>query len=539
MNRLYKAPQTTMRTAQQNNMYHQPSYGGVLLDDAGVGMKSGTRRRRRGSFNSNMAQTSAHEGNNRHATAMDMAPSVVARQDSDDGSLGTMALTIAADRDHHPHSQYIDIDMIPPIPILWDDQEPAPSSNHRNRNHPSASPYVSKRKGIMPPEIKGVHKRKSPNTGQPSHKKNTTKSRDHNSNGGSNRALRYGHEDFSEAMEDSYGGCDFSDHSNSHDERKSNTSKSKGSFWRFLRRLRAESLSSYNQHFSWIHLAQVTILLILAIYVYDSHNKVQSHRDQLREYDQERSQILEQMMWIDKAAKKVHKKFAEQDPSAASVLGLEPSAVDIDADGGERPDGNGQNNIYQEALREAEDTLDQIHHAIQLNARSHLASTFGDSPAEVSLQVSDDKTVLIALSDDTPHAISTLVQQVSGHLWDQIKVLSQDQDVSDNTEAFMGRLQLIGRPSDPSTTTSPLLEFVERSHGCREVGSVSLRQQKAAHLDGVGSGDAEAMDAAENPFRLVLIVNLDPQVSSLPKGEVCIGSVLKGLDTLVQLRNKR
>ena len=111
---------------------------------------------------------------------------------------------------------------------------------------------------------------------------------------------------------------------------------------------------------------------------------------------------------------------------------------------------------------------------------------------------------VIALSDDTPHAVSTFLQQVGSGLWDQVD---------------FQRLQN-GRVLQASTRfsgTTPVLEFVEKSRGCHHTGSVAVHQLE--------SDDFHVM---------VLKIHMD-DAASIDVGDVCIGSVYKGLETLEQI----
>ena len=500
-------------------------------------------------MNSSEAKTgttsSSHHKLGDRKNGLDKAPSTVDRQDSDDGSLGAMAKAVAAERENHA----IDLDLLPPAPMLWAENDVGPTSNivdspvrksnrKYNTSHndinmsgngnyhyydPSRSPHRSPQSTTSKSKISRGKKKK--------------KGSSIKSNGA--RALHYGNEDYTESVySDSFGHDSdaskvFDDHSHSRRGKHHKNATCCENMWWSWRLLRAKSLPSHNQQFSLVHLVQALLLLFLGLYVYDSHTKVQSHKDQLREYDEERSHILEQMMWIDKAAKKVHKKYTEKEMLDAAMGNLGDA---------------GDSSVLKEALENAENELDLLHHNIQLNARQHLAVTFGEGPAEVSLQISENSHILIGLSDDTPHAISTLIQQVNKHTWDQVEVRDDPIDSAVASEEnkktpellTSSRVQLTAKPpNDPSVSgagSSPVLEFVERSHGCRDPGSVSLRQQqKVAAMS--ADQDGELVDETQSLF-LVLTVNLDAREQPLPKGDVCIGRVLQGLDKLVQMHIK-
>jgi hypothetical protein len=245
--------------------------------------------------------------------------------------------------------------------------------------------------------------------------------------------------------------------------------KKKGTWWRNLSQPYANAI-------------QVFVLLFLAFLVFDSHHRVHKHKVQLQEYDEERAHILEQMMWIDQAAKKVHKKYSEQSKSAdTAVLG----------------DGSSD-----ESAREA---LEQLQLRIQLNARDRLSHRFGDKPAEISLKLNDEgEHLIVALSDDTPHAVSILLEQVEQRVWDDLRV---------EKASSVGAVQI----ASTKAATSPMLEFIEPSRGCHEAGSVSIQQEVEDELHVM-------------KLRVNLIAN-----SPIERGDVCIGRAVSSLAALQEM----
>jgi hypothetical protein len=234
------------------------------------------------------------------------------------------------------------------------------------------------------------------------------------------------------------------------------------------------------------NMIQLLVLVVLAVFVYDSHHKVKSHKVRLREYDEERSHMLEQMMWIDQAAKKVHTRYS-------SLLQKDPSLE-----------------TREELLDEARylrDELDRMQVRIQLNSRDRIHQLFGNKPLHITFKLASSTSsvkaedlVAVALSDDTPHAVATLLSQVDSRLWDQVEYEA----------AEPGVVQI----SSTLATSSPLLEFVERSRGCHEVGSVAMRSVVKNELT-----------------RIVLRVHLIERAPMSDK-DVCIGKVLSGLELL-------
>mmetsp|Transcript_9200 Transcript_9200/g.17523 ORF Transcript_9200/g.17523 Transcript_9200/m.17523 type:complete len:450 (-) Transcript_9200:1184-2533(-) len=231
----------------------------------------------------------------------------------------------------------------------------------------------------------------------------------------------------------------------------------------------------------YANVIQLCALLLLAFLVFDSHHRVHKHKIQLQEYDEERAHILEQMMWIDQAAKKVHKKYTEQGKGPDSLIQMKGSD------------------------ESARDALEKLQVRIQLNARDRLAQRFGDKPAEISLKInSHGEHLIVALSDDTPHAVSILLEQVQRRIWDDIRV---------EKASAVGAVQI----ASAKAATTPLLEFVEPSRGCHEIGSVAITQQEEDELHVL-------------KLRVNLIAN-----SPMEPGDVCIGRAVSSLGTLQEM----
>ena len=560
-NHLYMAPQATIRTIRNqihnNNNNNPQAYGsgsgGVVLEDGSAGIKtSSTRRRRRGSSEIDMDHLQPEKtgrvnvgGATRTPLAemsptpfrtslADKLPTPVQRQDSD-GSLGAMASVLAADRRDaaaaataagHNHN-------LPPAPMLWTEN----NNESALDNHHHVSPKMTMRKKPaavsssaekIPTLELNRYNRRSNHSAASSKGKMKKVSVAGSSQNIHSRSVHYGHEDYSETLEDSF--TNISEHSPLPPSNHGPSPPAKpwcrwkSILWSIRVCIKGRAPTVATTTVRWGHILQISVLVILAIIVFDSHSKVQTHKNQLRQYDEERSHILDQMLWLDTAAKRVHKKYADQEILNSFVRN------------NENVEGANRMEEQQALLEETQQNLQKIQHTIQLNAREHLASTFRERPVEVSLQLTKDgDKLLIGLSDDSPHAISTLVQQVNRHFWDNIQatpmesVLELRTATSDTESNFS--------PENGNIVATPFLEFVERSHGCREVGSVSMRQEyhklddPTIHNREPERGSGSVTDATH----LVLSVHLKPVDQSLPEGDVCIGRVLRGLDDVVKL----
>lgn len=241
-------------------------------------------------------------------------------------------------------------------------------------------------------------------------------------------------------------------------------------------------------------IVQIVVIVVLGTMIFDSHHRVQKHKVELQRYDEERAHILEQMMWIDQAAKKVHKKYAQKEL--------------WDNVNGEDLLQETKDQLRQEAegLRDA---VKKLQLRVQLNARDRIAQRFAENPVQVSLSLDPAGThhLVLRLSDDTPHAAQTLLEQIDKKLWDNIELQRLES----------GAIQVSTSTSLP--TTSPVLEFVESSKSCHEVGSVVLHEL-----------EAEAMDLNV----VVLRIHMEENTRILD-GDVCIGKVISGLDYLKEV----
>lgn len=225
-------------------------------------------------------------------------------------------------------------------------------------------------------------------------------------------------------------------------------------------------------------IVQLLVLLGLAGIIYDSHHRVKAHKIRLQQYDEERAHILEQMMWIDQAAKKVHNKYSGLlDPKTESKEQL------------------------ADETRQLRDELHQLQLRIQLNSRDRIHESFGDRPVQIRLKLpTDDAEIVLALSDDTPHAAATLLQQIEKKLWEEMIFRKLEPGVVE--------------VSSTMPTNTPLLEFVEKSRGCHEMGSVALHH------------------SVNNEITvLVLRVHLT-ELATVADTDVCIGKIVGGLEHL-------
>ena len=250
---------------------------------------------------------------------------------------------------------------------------------------------------------------------------------------------------------------------------------------------------------------QGIVLMAFAFVLYDSRRQNAQHKLQLQQLDEERAHILEQMTWIDNAAKKVHKKYAGGGYKENLLQPVLDRKTTIPGGNNENPNDRKQ---FRDENKSLQVQIEQMQLRVQKNARSRTNYQFGDKPVQVSLPIQKGDVLnghlVIALSDDAPHAVNTFLQQVSNGLWNEV----------DFQHIQSGHVvQATTRLSD----AVPVLEFVEKSRGCHKAGSVSLRQLEY-----------------EEFHVLVLKINMQ-ESSSTNIDEVCIGNVISGLELLERI----
>lgn len=250
--------------------------------------------------------------------------------------------------------------------------------------------------------------------------------------------------------------------------------------------------------FTPFNVLQFVVLIFLGAMIYDSHHKVKHHRNKLVQYDEERSHILEQMRWMDGVSKKVHSNYQKQQLLSNVDVGL-AFAV------------SSTSTAPSENVERLRQQLQQLQLRIQSNARDKIHEWFGDKPITMTLSFGnqDNNQVHLALSDDTPHAIGTLLQQQrEKNLWQRLDV--------HKTGAVVTVRSLTSAEQEQPTT--PVLEFVESSRKCHERGSVALVRR---HGDSILSLQIYLRENAIAP---------GAQVEA--EDRICIGKVASGMEFL-------
>lgn len=282
---------------------------------------------------------------------------------------------------------------------------------------------------------------------------------------------------------------------------------------------------------------QLLFMIACGLITFDARKTITEHRLQILLYDEERAHILEQMTWIDNAAKRVHSNYYQKAVVANGNVDDTRNAL-LNGGGGKTTkldpiESSNSSAILRKRKDELQQELDRIQVKIQINARDRIRQQFGDKPIHIHLplrfddendgQSAEIEHLVIALWDDTPHAASTLLQQVKKKLWDSVtyqRVVSSVNPISgelSNDEHQLDCIQI--SPKVASINLSPSLEFVEKSRGCHHPGSVSIHQLES-----------------EDFHVMVLKVHISEESQAIhhDEGDVCIGTVIEGLNELVK-----
>lgn len=339
------------------------------------------------------------------------------------------------------------------------------------------------------------------------------------------------------------------------------------------------------------------VLIALAGLTYYSHRRVEAHKLQLRQFDEERTHILEQMIWIEKKKSRAHTvthpttaaATTQQRLDALSLSSLNDLTQQLqleeeqfrqqqqqqqEDEEDEEQDGDGSGssssfmmsgplNRQNSGIAILRNQMEKMQLRIQLNDRHRLLEHFKNRPMHLTLGVkstpskdtidasastsknensdaaaggrdgdgnngsaqhhydfldgSNNKNsgdldgipqhnLVIALSEDTPHATSVFLQQVEEGLWNAVQM-----------KRFIDAPSII-EATTPYKHTTPVLSFVEASIGCHETGSVSVHQ----------------IDDHEE-LALVVRIRLSEDVAPTNHDEVCIGKLISGMNSLEEL----
>lgn len=206
--------------------------------------------------------------------------------------------------------------------------------------------------------------------------------------------------------------------------------------------------------FKWCLALQIVLVLPLCLYIFDAHAQKRSAALRLEQYNEEHEHILNQMMWMDQAAKKVnqHRSIDGSRGNGSGASHYKPFENDADSSGINNQNGFLLDSYYADNSA-TEDLRDSVHklrgqmrdmqYRIQQNSKARITEKYGEGkvlvyihleatqPVEVGSTIgsSDNeqqgttKEIAIELFvEDTPHAVSTFLYQIERGHWDRVQM---------------------------------------------------------------------------------------------------------------------
>ena len=177
--------------------------------------------------------------------------------------------------------------------------------------------------------------------------------------------------------------------------------------------------------FKWCILIQLIVVIPLCLYVFDAHAQKRSAKQQLQQYNEEHEHILNQMMWMDQAAKKM--KAAHGGAKHGELL--ESYYAE-----------DGATDELRESVHKLRGQMRDMQYRIQQNSKARITEKYGEGPVRVYVHpeiVVDDpladpngpkpeemtKEIAIELFvEDTPHAVSTWLYQIERGHWNRVQM---------------------------------------------------------------------------------------------------------------------
>lgn len=255
----------------------------------------------------------------------------------------------------------------------------------------------------------------------------------------------------------------------------------------------------YSKGFTISLVFQLIVIIAVVYLVYDAHFKVQEAAGRLEHYKHEEAVLIHQMDRIEDRATQLQdqlKKLREEHNSGEGLEVTKAQTEDI------------HNEIHQ-WKREYFEVNKEVHALqdfMQEDARKELQRRYGKDAVHVNLDLDLGKEpvsqISIELFEEAPHASWAFVQQIENGDW--------------SSASFIWHPAHMVLAS-PTKASSVKLEFVEKSYHHHEAWTIGLTK---SHNGGYN-----------------LYVNLQEN-SHVHEGDVCLGKVIGGFDTLQKLMHR-
>jgi hypothetical protein len=199
------------------------------------------------------------------------------------------------------------------------------------------------------------------------------------------------------------------------------------------------------------------VVIPLCLYVFDAHAQKRSAKQQLQQYNEEHEHILNQMMWMDQAAKKMKAAHGAKQGEVLESYYAEDGAT------GE----------LRESVHKLRGQMRDMQYRIQQNSKARITEKYGEGPVRVYVHPEIEEDPLAAESDpvpeemtteiaielfveDTPHAVSTWMYQIERGHWNRVQM------------NWRGETSILSKPGSSVTSAmgdwaqTSRLEFLEK-----------------------------------------------------------------------------
>jgi len=249
------------------------------------------------------------------------------------------------------------------------------------------------------------------------------------------------------------------------------------------------------------HLLQACVVAVVFYLVYDAHFKVQEAAHRLEHYKQEEAMLIDQMDRIEDRAMQLQdqlKKLRDDHNHAAATV--------VDSDNTTKEQTRDMNHEIYQWKREYFEVNKEVHALqdfMQDGARKELSNHYGGGAVHVNLDLNlggeASSQIAVELFEEAPHASWVFVQQIENGDWSQANFIWHP-----------AHMVL----ASPTKAASVKLEFIEKSYHHHEAWTIGLTR---SHNGGYN-----------------LYVNLQDN-SHVHEGDVCLGKIVGGFDTLQKL----
>jgi cyclophilin family peptidyl-prolyl cis-trans isomerase len=246
------------------------------------------------------------------------------------------------------------------------------------------------------------------------------------------------------------------------------------------------------------HLLQAMVVCVVFYLVYDAHYKVQEAAHRLEHYKQEEAMLIVQMDGVEDRAAQL------QDQLTKLREDHHQATENIDETKTQTLDIHNEIHQWKREYFEVNKEVHALQDFMQDVARKELQSQYGQGAVihvnlDLNIGNAERSQISVELFEEAPHASWVFVQQIANGDWSQANFIWHP-----------AHMVL----ASPSKAASVKLEFIEKSYHHHEAWTIGLTR---SHNGGYN-----------------LYVNLQDN-SHVHEGDVCLGKIVGGFDTLQKL----